>query len=107
VGRSDFKSEWGSQPVPGGFDSHSLPPQAPGHIEQLAAAAAKAAATIPTAVPTTGEKPASIIMDGRRASPRRATQRKKATLFEWSFLGSRPVLMCSAIGREAKTEPAS
>ena len=26
VGRSDFKSEWGSEPVPGGFDSHSLPP---------------------------------------------------------------------------------
>ena len=27
VGRSDFKSEWGSEPVPGGFDSHSLPPR--------------------------------------------------------------------------------
>ena len=26
VGRSDFKSEWGSKPVPGGFDPHSLPP---------------------------------------------------------------------------------
>ncbi len=26
VGRSDFKSEWGSEPVPGGFDTHSLPP---------------------------------------------------------------------------------
>jgi len=26
VGRSDFKSEWGGEPVPGGFDSHSLPP---------------------------------------------------------------------------------
>jgi selenocysteine-specific elongation factor len=26
VGRSDFKSEWGSEPVPDGFDSHSLPP---------------------------------------------------------------------------------
>ncbi len=26
VGRSDFKSEWGSEPVPGGFDSRSLPP---------------------------------------------------------------------------------
>jgi selenocysteine-specific elongation factor len=26
VGRSDFKSEWGSQTVSGGFDSHSLPP---------------------------------------------------------------------------------
>jgi len=26
VGRSDFKSEWGSEPVPGGFDSHSPPP---------------------------------------------------------------------------------
>ena len=26
VGRSDFKSEWGSEPVSGGFDSHSLPP---------------------------------------------------------------------------------
>ena len=30
VGRSDFKSEWGSEPVPGGFDSHSLPPNSPG-----------------------------------------------------------------------------
>ncbi|MDB5495006.1 MAG: Selenocysteine-specific translation elongation factor [Phenylobacterium sp.] len=29
VGRSDFKSEWGSEPVPDGFDSHSLPPSAP------------------------------------------------------------------------------
>ncbi|THD58229.1 MAG: selenocysteine-specific translation elongation factor [Phenylobacterium sp.] len=29
VGRSDFKSEWGSEPVPGGFDSHSLPPSPP------------------------------------------------------------------------------
>ena len=27
VGRSDFKSEWGSEPVPGGFDSHSPPPK--------------------------------------------------------------------------------
>jgi selenocysteine-specific elongation factor len=27
VGRSDFKSEWGSEPVSGGFDSHSLPPE--------------------------------------------------------------------------------
>ncbi len=26
VGRPDFKSGWGRQPVPGGFDSHSLPP---------------------------------------------------------------------------------
>jgi selenocysteine-specific elongation factor len=26
VGRPDFKSVWGSEPVPGGFDSHSLPP---------------------------------------------------------------------------------
>jgi selenocysteine-specific elongation factor len=26
VGRSDFKSEWGSEPVLGGFDSHSPPP---------------------------------------------------------------------------------
>lgn len=26
VGRSDFKSEWGSQTVPGGFDSRSPPP---------------------------------------------------------------------------------
>jgi selenocysteine-specific elongation factor len=26
VGRSDFKSEWGSEPVPGGFDSRSPPP---------------------------------------------------------------------------------
>lgn len=29
VGRSDFKSEWGSEPVPGGFDSHSPPPSLP------------------------------------------------------------------------------
>ena len=29
VGRSDFKSEWGSEPVPGGFDSHSPPPTSP------------------------------------------------------------------------------
>jgi selenocysteine-specific elongation factor len=28
VGRPDFKSGWGSEPVPGGFDSHSLPPEA-------------------------------------------------------------------------------
>jgi selenocysteine-specific elongation factor len=28
VGRPDFKSGWGSEPVPGGFDSHSLPPTA-------------------------------------------------------------------------------
>jgi selenocysteine-specific elongation factor len=28
VGRSDFKSEWGSEPVSGGFDSRSLPPTA-------------------------------------------------------------------------------
>jgi selenocysteine-specific elongation factor len=27
VGRPDFKSGWGSEPVPGGFDSHSLPPE--------------------------------------------------------------------------------
>ena len=27
VGRSDFKSVWGSVPVSGGFDSHSLPPK--------------------------------------------------------------------------------
>jgi selenocysteine-specific elongation factor len=27
VGRSDFKSEWGSEPVLGGFDSHSPPPK--------------------------------------------------------------------------------
>jgi selenocysteine-specific elongation factor len=26
VGRSDFKSEWGSETAPGGFDSRSLPP---------------------------------------------------------------------------------
>lgn len=26
VGRPDFKSGWGSEPVPGGFDSRSLPP---------------------------------------------------------------------------------
>ena len=30
VGRSDFKSEWGSEPVPGGFDSRSLPPAVSG-----------------------------------------------------------------------------
>ncbi len=30
VGRSDFKSEGGSEPVPGGFDSHSPPPAAAG-----------------------------------------------------------------------------
>ena len=30
VGRPDFKSEWGSEPVSGGFDSHSLPPAARG-----------------------------------------------------------------------------
>jgi selenocysteine-specific elongation factor len=29
VGRSDFKSEWGSEPVSGGFDSRSLPPPPP------------------------------------------------------------------------------
>ena len=29
VGRSDFKSEWGSEPAPGGFDSHSPPPSLP------------------------------------------------------------------------------
>lgn len=28
VGRSDFKSEWGSEPALGGFDSHSPPPGA-------------------------------------------------------------------------------
>jgi selenocysteine-specific elongation factor len=27
VGRPDFKSGWGREPVPGGFDSHSLPPR--------------------------------------------------------------------------------
>ena len=27
VGRPDFKSGWGSETVPGGFDSHSLPPE--------------------------------------------------------------------------------
>ena len=32
VGRPDFKSGWGSETVPGGFDSHSLPP-ASGHIK--------------------------------------------------------------------------
>ena len=26
VGRPDFKSGWGRETVPGGFDSHSLPP---------------------------------------------------------------------------------
>jgi selenocysteine-specific elongation factor len=30
VGRPDFKSVWGSAPVSGGFDSHSLPPTSPG-----------------------------------------------------------------------------
>jgi selenocysteine-specific elongation factor len=30
VGRPDFKSVWGSEPVSGGFDSHSLPPTTPG-----------------------------------------------------------------------------
>lgn len=30
VGRPDFKSGWGSETVPGGFDSHSLPPQSEG-----------------------------------------------------------------------------
>jgi selenocysteine-specific elongation factor len=29
VGRSDFKSEWGSETVSGGFDSHSPPPKSP------------------------------------------------------------------------------
>ena len=29
VGRPDFKSVWGSEPVSGGFDSHSLPPTPP------------------------------------------------------------------------------
>jgi selenocysteine-specific elongation factor len=32
VGRSDFKSEWGSEPVSGGFDSRSLPP-APSRVD--------------------------------------------------------------------------
>ncbi len=30
VGRPDFKSGWGSETVPGGFDSHSLPPSTEG-----------------------------------------------------------------------------
>ena len=30
VGRSDFKSEWGSETVSGGFDSHSPPPKSSG-----------------------------------------------------------------------------
>ena len=30
VGRPDFKSGWGRQTVPGGFDSHSLPPASKG-----------------------------------------------------------------------------
>jgi selenocysteine-specific elongation factor len=30
VGRPDFKSGWGREPVPGGFDSHSLPPNPSG-----------------------------------------------------------------------------
>jgi selenocysteine-specific elongation factor len=30
VGRPDFKSVWGSEPVSGGFDPHSLPPTLPG-----------------------------------------------------------------------------
>ncbi len=33
VGRPDFKSGWGSETVPGGFDSHSLPPSGPLPIE--------------------------------------------------------------------------
>lgn len=31
VGRPDFNSGWGSEPVPGGFDSRSLPPADPAH----------------------------------------------------------------------------
>ena len=30
VGRPDFKSGWGRETVPGGFDSHSLPPDSGG-----------------------------------------------------------------------------
>ncbi|TBN43813.1 selenocysteine-specific translation elongation factor [Paracoccus subflavus] len=30
VGRPVFKTGWGSEPVPGGFDSHSLPPESQG-----------------------------------------------------------------------------
>ncbi len=33
VGRSDFKSEWGSKPVSGGFDSRSLPPPSGGKAQ--------------------------------------------------------------------------
>lgn len=32
VGRPDFKSGWGREPVLGGFDSHSLPPSSPASL---------------------------------------------------------------------------
>ena len=34
VGRPDFKSGWGREPVLGGFDSHSLPPSPPSRVPQ-------------------------------------------------------------------------
>lgn len=34
VGRPDFKSGWGSQAVPGGFDSHSPPPARPRRLSK-------------------------------------------------------------------------
>ncbi|MDF2970941.1 MAG: translation elongation factor, partial [Microvirga sp.] len=34
VGRPDFKSGWGREPVLGGFDSHSLPPSSPADLAQ-------------------------------------------------------------------------
>ncbi len=34
VGRPDFKSGWGREPVLGGFDSHSLPPSFPSGLPQ-------------------------------------------------------------------------
>ncbi len=37
VGRSDFKSEWGSETVSGGFDSHSLPPNPSGRVSMALA----------------------------------------------------------------------
>ncbi len=35
VGRPDFKSGWGREPVPGGFDSHSLPPHSAGEQKHV------------------------------------------------------------------------
>ena len=34
VGRPDFKSGWGREPVLGGFDSHSLPPSSPAGLAE-------------------------------------------------------------------------